>query len=556
MINGTIDRDKLLDNFPLNERELDLLLRFYNITSLPSTEHSLADICSKLLENPSLEIEAHRETENQSWSSAVAYMENTILRELSPQWFHKATRWVSPLLPYDVDSNAEFSRIFCFMEAVVSLLGRRGGAQFLPNFVFDTIITAARAEGAADHSSTAATADALALVDLVYRHVRAAWFIQCSCCSPSENGNEKESKFLKQQPLDPPSAWVASLKQSVGGSGDITRAAWNAWVNETIPETMRCFSTLYHYILFSPSHPFGSSHPKQFTLPQPDKEHHLWSHSSDALPLTLACISPVFSGRWYRLYSSNFDGLSFLTFRTAILEYPGPVVLLVRRKESAGVFGFYSDCPWKESNDWFGDDSNESFLFKVEMSSLAVYYPTYETSNGHYMYLNNNTSSTTNGSNSLPRGLAIGGIAADTPRVHLTTSFENCTATSIDTTYASGSLIDAQVGEDIVPPAFDVDVIEAWAVNVTEEQFLEKKVAGQKQAANRESARQKVAQVDRAQFLDDFQSGAVMNKLYVHRHEARGRHDFVAAQDGSGYFLEDKQPSSRTLLDGVDKDDS
>lgn len=553
MINETIDRDKLLDNFPLNERELDLLLRFYHKVSVESTDLPLSVICSEVVETSKAETETHIDTENRRWSSAVSYVESVILCEISSQWFHKATEWVSPLLPYDVDSSGEFAKIFFFMEAVVSLLGRRGGARFLPNFVFDTIVTAHPDE---DHRSTAATADALALVDFVYRHVRATWFIQCSCSLLSENNDEKESHFLQLQALDPPSAWVESLKQTVGGSSDITRAAWNEWVNDIIPEAMRCFSTLYHYILFSPSHPFGPSHPQQFTLPQPDKKHHLWGHSSDALPLTLACISPVFRGRWYHIYSSNFDGLSFLTFRTAILGYPGPMVLLVRRKESAGVFGFYSDCPWKESNEWFGDDGNESFLFKVEPSSLAVYYPTYESSNGHYMYLHNNTLSITNGSNSLPRGLAIGGIASDTPRVHLTTSFENCTATAIDTTYASGSLIDAQAGEDIVPPSFDVDVIEAWAVNVTEEEFSDNKIAGEKQIANRESARQKVAQVDRAQFLDDFQSGAVMNNLYVHRQEARGRHDFVASQDGSGYFLEDKQPSSRKLLDGVDKDDS
>ena len=538
MISEKVDKEKLLDNFPLSEHELDRLICFYN-ASAEITSLSLSKVCSQVHEQSNSVAPPDNSTneESESWPSALEYVEEVVLPEIfSPKWFHNATQYVSPLLPYDgADGDEETSQAFSFLEAMASLLGRRGGPRFVSNFIFDAVRIQAEDQ---------TTADAYALVDLVYRHVRAALHLQGSSSLPLNATKGKEVK--SQQPLEPPSAWVLSLKQAVAGSNDIRRGAWNEWVNNTIPEAMKGISTLYHYILFSPWHPFGTP-PSQFTLPQPDQEHHLWSHMDDPLPLTLACTSPVFRGRWYRIFSSNFDGLSFLSFQTAILEYPGPTVVLVRRKGSTGVFGYYSDCPWKESNTWIGGDSNESFLFKVD-KSLAVYHPTYESSNGHYMYLNS-TSTTTNGSSNVLQGLAIGGIAADTPRVHLTTSFENCTATATDTTYASGALVDPEVDEDIVPPSFDVDAIEVWAVNVTEAEFLEHKAAGQKRGASRECARQKVAKVDRAQFLDDFRSGAVINNLFAHRHEARGRHDFVAAQDGrSGYFVDDKPPSAQKLL--------
>jgi hypothetical protein len=153
------------------------------------------------------------------------------------------------------------------------------------------------------------------------------------------------------------------------------------------------------------------------------------------------------------------------------------------------------------------------------------------------MYLNNPVS---------PRpgdltGLAIGGINEKTPRLHITTTLEQCKATSMDGVYGCGPLLSN--GELF----FDIDVIEVWAVNATEEQYVKSVQAGKAKAEIREGNRIKAAQVDRKQFLEDFQSGIIENPLFLHRDQARGRHSFCADDEGRGYFIDQKAPSKREL---------
>jgi hypothetical protein len=294
-------------------------------------------------------------------------------------------------------------------------------------------------------------------------------------------------------------------------------------------------------------------------LPKPDQPSFFWDYknSSNLLPLSLACMASSLCGNWYRLYSSNWDGLSFLTFQKALLSYAGPTVILVRSKGTAagcnnGIFGFYSECPWKESTSWFGGDGGfDSFLFKFDDHDLGVYWPTWESANGHCMYLNTAPEHGMHNHhhNAIPlRGLAIGGISNDTPRVHLTPSLENCKAATIDTAYTSGTLLPDDSKGMPSSPFFDVDALELWAVNASKEKFLQHLAAGQQQLARKDQVRQRAAQVDRSHFLDDLKSGAFINTLFCHREESRGRHDFVAADSRSGYFLEDKPPSLNLSL--------
>ena len=59
-----------------------------------------------------------------------------------------------------------------------------------------------------------------------------------------------------------------------------------------------------------------------------------------------------------------------------------------------------------------------------------------------------------------------------------------------------------------------------------------------------EALRQKLAQVDKKQFVDDliFMPG----HLFEHREQTRGRADFVADDEaGKGYYIEEKPPSPR-----------
>ena len=136
--------------------------------------------------------------------------------------------------------------------------------------------------------------------------------------------------------------------------------------------------------------------------------------------------------------------------------------------------------------------------------------------------------------------MAVGGISESTPRLHITTSLEQCKAGAIDSVYTSGPLLS---NGDVY---FDIDALEAWAVSPSEEHHVKSLQLGQVHATRREEARIKAAQVDRKQFLEDFQSGQFVNSLYQHREQARGRHSFCADdEEGRGYYIDEKTPTPK-----------
>ena len=66
-------------------------------------------------------------------------------------------------------------------------------------------------------------------------------------------------------------------------------------------------------------------------------------------------------GPWYRLYTSEENGMSFNRICHHVLGFGGPTVILLRDCEGH-VFGFYTSGRWKESNSFYG--SSECFLFR------------------------------------------------------------------------------------------------------------------------------------------------------------------------------------------------
>jgi hypothetical protein len=124
----------------------------------------------------------------------------------------------------------------------------------------------------------------------------------------------------------------------------------------------------------------------------------------------------------------------------------------------------------------------------------------------------------------------------------LNPSLERCQASSVDTVFQSGALLSNDES------FFDVQVLEVFAVKVTDQDYHSGVEAGQLQASIKEETRQQMAKVDRTQFVDDFASGAFMNSLYQHRSETRGRHSFLAAdEEEKGYYVAEKQPSTRNV---------
>ena len=203
-------------------------------------------------------------------------------------------------------------------------------------------------------------------------------------------------------------------------------------------------------------------------------------------------------------------------------------------------FGVYSNEPWKESRQWFGQGA-DAFLFGLK-PSLQFYQPTGK--GKHCMYLLNPVVQ-------IPGhlyGLCVGGVADTSPRLHITPSFEQCKAQSFDSTFDMGPLLS---NHELY---FDVDVIEVWAVNISDEDYVKAVVKGKAQQEYREGMRINAAKVDKRKFLDDFQEGIFGTSLFEHRHQCRGRHSFVADDEGEGmgYFIEEKPHtpnfSLRTIL--------
>jgi hypothetical protein len=129
------------------------------------------------------------------------------------------------------------------------------------------------------------------------------------------------------------------------------------------------------------------------------------------------------------------------------------------------------------------------------------------------------------------------------PRFHITKSLERCIASSIGISYESGPLLSND------ETYFDIDTIEVWAVRCPDHTTYTKSVTdGLRQLAIKEEVRSKCSRVDKAQFLDDFRSGAYMNHLFDHQRATRGRADCVAADNQKkGYYLNEKSPSKKFI---------
>jgi hypothetical protein len=272
-------------------------------------------------------------------------------------------------------------------------------------------------------------------------------------------------------------------------------------------------------------------------------------------------------GDWRRLYSTDLDGNHFTILQQALIGYHGKTVLLIRCTNNGGsgsgdgeggaVFGYYTETPWRISQSWYGAEG-DSFLFRLS-PVLDMYGRVYDQSSSasqYAMYLNPTPVTNRNRkAEEALAGLAVGGIADHIPRLHLNKDLENCKACSIDLAYQSGPLLD-----DDWTIFFDIDVLELWAVQVPDDEVFQAGCeSGKKQMAIHEAQRIKAAKVvDRSQFLSDLESNEfrIRAKIYSHRDEVRGRHEFVAHDaSGHGYFVEDHRPSVHHLTVPDDDDD-
>ena len=285
------------------------------------------------------------------------------------------------------------------------------------------------------------------------------------------------------------------------------------WATSTCPGASTALSTFFHVILFTRHHAFRPDIPP-LVLPRPDVSCAFFENWWNNVSISLALASPNrLGGDWKRLYSSDENGFSFRTMQEALLSFHGPTVMLIQTT-SNDVLGFGTDCPWKSSRKWFGQEY-DSFLFTL-YPKLAFYPATGQGSRCQYLQLPSMRHSQD------LRGLAVGGVASDRPRLLLTESLQDCRACEFDIAYTPGPLL-----SDPMEAYFQVQVLEVWATSVNEQSFEEAKKSGKLNASVREATREKVARVEKSQFVDDFSSGAYINKAFQHRETVGDRHSFT-----------------------------
>ena len=85
---------------------------------------------------------------------------------------------------------------------------------------------------------------------------------------------------------------------------------------------------------------------------------------------------------------------------------------------------------------------------------------------------------------------------------------------------------------------FDVECIEVFGVSDQMDVIHAAIGSRTVQRANQEELIRKARQVDKAQFLDDFQSGMIASKAFVHRQQIDGR----ANDDDDCIFKRQQQP--------------
>jgi hypothetical protein len=483
-------RERMLDMFPVDEDELDWLLQGY-ATYSKSQDRSMMPL-SAIVESGNCLIVCDEHIESL----------HRIEQELVPE---SSTILQQALNSAFVVSSGEDDDIkeWKFLEAIMSLVGRRGSRCLL-----DTLYNVVGA------TQETPQVEASSLIDLVYRLVQA-----------SQNLKDGEARSRRS----PPKTLVESLTERAKG-GIISRAAWIDWVQAIAPQAYQALSTFCHFALFRPSHPFRRNC-QPLALPYLEQECAIFQDPCDPISVSLGLLSSNLGGRWKRLFSNDFDGCSFSTFQKSLLGYQGSTLILTQTMKG-DIFGFYTACPWKTGNTWFGQE-DESFIFGIK-PTLQFFYA--EGSKPYNMYLNNSTTTRSD----ILKGLGVGGIAASTPRIHITTTLEQCKAGANDSAYTCGPLLsDGDV-------FFDMDILEVWTVSSSEEKFVQNVQKGHAQEQIREGRRIQAAQVDRKQFLDDFQTGAYGSSLFKHREESRGKHSFCAHDDGvRGYYVEDHPPTPK-----------
>jgi len=403
-----------------------------------------------------------------------------------------------------------------FLEACVSLLGRRGEICII-DIIFD-VVAAEKQAGTSQPDNCNVQppdkADTKKLMDLLYR-----------IAYISLMSEHKESAV--DHNLVPSQGWI----QAPSAEKTISRLLWKQWVREKANHLHLAVSGLFHAVLLGPRF---TMKPSGLCLPS--------ATCGIARQQAIQLATMGLGGTWWSLYNSHEHGLSFPAFHQALLGYTGTTMILITTT-CGEILGYFSQVPWKSWPKWYTEEG-DSFLFSLYPRwSIYGLKCDNDMNKKYHQFLY--TPVSTNGKKDNLHGLGVGGVAADSPRLHVTLSLERCLACRYDVTFESGNLLASDDNS-----FFDIEHLQIFAVESSEQIFLKNLESGQRQTALREMMRQRLAQVDRRQFVEDFATGAFINHLYDHREQTRGRASFCADdEEGYGYFIEGKRPSHADIRD-------
>lgn len=222
--------------------------------------------------------------------------------------------------------------------------------------------------------------------------------------------------------------------------------------------------------------------------------------------------------QWHRLYSSDAEGFNLATLEHSLTGYRGPTILLVeandRESKTNKTFGAFASQPWtKQSSPGFYGDEN-SFLFELQPTFRVLRANDSGACNFQYFYYDKRptppTAAKRNG-HKHENGLGLGGLPKR-PRFFISASLDTCRLGSRDGTFESDH--DNKASDSL----WNLHSLSVWGVGG--ESALR---ALTHRRSMQEANLQKVRQVDKAAFLNDFRSGLIESKMFGHREEMRNR---------------------------------
>jgi TLD len=564
--------ERLLDRYPLSEDELRLVLKCHDRSSLVSIANATAvaaaahsgggsddnhlsdrDPHDSAVENEDRLPEDHEASPSDHRLFALeggsSHTLLSVLPELSDLYrIALAKVFVVPsCAAQQQEEEAKFTmELETCLEALCTLLGRRGsgnGQQFLWDVLYEAFRVGG-GEGEENGGSSSGVrdgpdvgpvaADRHKIIKFLYRVAVVAMALS----SPQWN---KKVMMPFHSDMEVPEGWVQSLSPD---KPRVSRAEWDAW---TVGNHLyKCLSTVFHAVVqFQPRIP-----PPEFPPPS------LFPSPLEALAIAAMGALGTTNNKYHPellLHDSDRDGLSFRVLQQALLGFYGPTLLVVRTT-AHDCWGYRSNLPWKSSRTWYTsstddatDSSEEDSCYLFRLSPKWNRYRMIPAPSAasrrrrapYHQYLNVEAC---HQPRSL-KGLAVGGVAPDAPRLYVTDTLENCRCSPVDQLFEAGPLL----SDDHGGMYFDVDRILLFAAcDPSSPPFEYMRSMGQKRVQHMESARVRLATVDRAHFVEDAEQ---FTSLFAHRDQARGRCDFVAMDDESmGYYVRGKQPSTRKVM--------